>query len=1124
MSTPPPRRWEEELLKAREEAQVAQAALAESERQVAELKCELALAQQSTPTLTSALNSVSPTLSEKAVVRPVALEFGNGSAAAGEEDVDAGVAQRPKKFARPLSVAVDNTLPSGTQQVECTPLPSQPKTDEIAQTERELAELKKDVATAIANECDEMELDDYELAIRMREGMLADTQRLKRVYEIVIESQRLIGVLTASTMSANLAPDELLNLLIQQLEEDGLDSPDSESLEALDLTWQKATTLIDSELEQLQLRNDTLKDVVRAEMDRRSSKDAELSEALEAALAAQGAQARAEKELREFQDRRGEAGASAEVEELTQRVEDLSETLRVVRSLTHKGMLSEVNRCSRISASLQQMVEEVCEAGGSEEESAVVPLNSLCEVLASPELDYEELDQLWGQAISGLQSSMNRVSERVRTALNAQRPTQPFRSDISSDSDEDEEVKTSDDVTQVGDTAIAANSNERQAPGPLSECTDTELEEHLYQLFRAADSAGEGVLRPEDAAKLLSTSGFELSPSLILDMVQAGDINGDGVIEYEEFAAVSRAIIQADRNKGTGEKEAIVDVGQYNWALIPEDELDEYLRKLFYIADENDDGVLQPLEFVELIRLSQLGFPDAVVLQSFVQADLNEDGVIEYEEFVGTFMQMLRAAQHAVRESQEEAATLPDLESELANAHAELASVREAAQVTEAGLVQKLEAHQMQDAENQRALEEVAQKLRESLAKQQALEAELLSLKAEANVVQAQGEIADQKEAGNDMTSTGESEVGAGANDQASVAESGTDHRSKVCGLSGLYLMSKANPVLQASALFKLADKNQDLVLSKKEMKNFAQTAEGAPLRELFDVQHLGWARMWTAIDANEDGQFSEEEFVAAYVTAIERSHSAGDAAEQPAVLPSGLVRAAGKPKRPTVIVETLPALVEGELELTPVTAEPIETDWEGELARAREEAQALEMEMARVKESEQAHVDAILSLKEASVAGLEADMGRIGQIQQAVQSLCRSGSESVAAACEPHMEQLHAVVAQLQAEEHEDLTGESAMQLWDAFGTAADQVLAVLLQYSRELDQTSEQPPDSQAKESNARVSELEHKLDEATAMLMEAGEQLATTKQEHATVLTETHPCQPALFPPLLVPVAHA
>ena len=71
-----------------------------------------------------------------------------------------------------------------------------------------------------------------------------------------------------------------------------------------------------------------------------------------------------------------------------------------------------------------------------------------------------------------------------------------------------------------------------------------------------------------------------------------------------------------------------------NWDEVPHDVLETYLGKLFAIGDTNGDGVLQPLEFLELMYRCGLQFPDEVILEIFVKADANKDGVIQYDEFI----------------------------------------------------------------------------------------------------------------------------------------------------------------------------------------------------------------------------------------------------------------------------------------------------------------------------------------------------------------------------------------------------------------------------------------------------------------------------------------------------------
>merc|ERR1719502_888249 len=84
-----------------------------------------------------------------------------------------------------------------------------------------------------------------------------------------------------------------------------------------------------------------------------------------------------------------------------------------------------------------------------------------------------------------------------------------------------------------------------------------------------------------------------------------------------------------------------------NPADVPADMMADYLQKLFKIADTNDDGVLTPTEFAELLSRSGFNFPAHVIVSLVKAADVNEDGVIEYEEFVPAMLGLMEAANEA---------------------------------------------------------------------------------------------------------------------------------------------------------------------------------------------------------------------------------------------------------------------------------------------------------------------------------------------------------------------------------------------------------------------------------------------------------------------------------------------
>merc|ERR1712166_1004962 len=125
-------------------------------------------------------------------------------------------------------------------------------------------------------------------------------------------------------------------------------------------------------------------------------------------------------------------------------------------------------------------------------------------------------------------------------------------------------------------------------------------------------------------------------------LFQIGDTNGDGVIEYDEFMPAMLAVIASMKDSITDA--AVEEFAMPNPADVPADMMADYLQKLFKVADSNDDGVLSPIEFAELLSRSGFNFPEHVILSLVKAADVNEDGVIEYEEFVPAMLGLMEAA------------------------------------------------------------------------------------------------------------------------------------------------------------------------------------------------------------------------------------------------------------------------------------------------------------------------------------------------------------------------------------------------------------------------------------------------------------------------------------------------
>ena len=157
------------------------------------------------------------------------------------------------------------------------------------------------------------------------------------------------------------------------------------------------------------------------------------------------------------------------------------------------------------------------------------------------------------------------------------------------------------------------NETEELGISPLDMDSNT-LETYVTGLFGAADENGDGVLQPIELSQVLTESGFKLSATTVLDIVLAADVDENGVIEYDEFVAVVAEMMQqpvdSDTDSSDEEEEAA-----FEWSDLTDGQLDDYLRRLYFLADQNGDGVLQPQEYVKLMRLSGLSFSDEVILE-----------------------------------------------------------------------------------------------------------------------------------------------------------------------------------------------------------------------------------------------------------------------------------------------------------------------------------------------------------------------------------------------------------------------------------------------------------------------------------------------------------------------------
>lgn len=79
---------------------------------------------------------------------------------------------------------------------------------------------------------------------------------------------------------------------------------------------------------------------------------------------------------------------------------------------------------------------------------------------------------------------------------------------------------------------------------PLLEDVSTdEFNLYMEKLFAVADKNGDGVLQPEEFERLLSLSGFNLESETVRALMDAADVNEDGVVDWKEYLPSMKAIV-----------------------------------------------------------------------------------------------------------------------------------------------------------------------------------------------------------------------------------------------------------------------------------------------------------------------------------------------------------------------------------------------------------------------------------------------------------------------------------------------------------------------------------------------------------------------------------------------------
>ena len=169
-----------------------------------------------------------------------------------------------------------------------------------------------------------------------------------------------------------------------------------------------------------------------------------------------------------------------------------------------------------------------------------------------------------------------------------------------------------------------------------------ELEQLLVGIFQDADKDGNGWLDPNEFAALLETAELDLDPFEKRNLLMMADANGDGKIEYSEFAPLGADVIQTMRMRKAAAAENALKEGMAEMQArqvlhgMGEEQVTQVLLDAFKTYDTDGSGRLEREEIVKCLQSLTLGATKLTKQEvSWIMSFIDEDGndTIEYNEF-----------------------------------------------------------------------------------------------------------------------------------------------------------------------------------------------------------------------------------------------------------------------------------------------------------------------------------------------------------------------------------------------------------------------------------------------------------------------------------------------------------
>lgn len=139
----------------------------------------------------------------------------------------------------------------------------------------------------------------------------------------------------------------------------------------------------------------------------------------------------------------------------------------------------------------------------------------------------------------------------------------------------------------------------------LSELQHAEFKE----AFDEFDKDGSGTISTKELLLVMRSIGQNPTEDEILELVMESDLNGDGTIDFEEFAEMmKKKSSETDQTEG--------------------------LKEAFKIFDRNKNGQIETVELKNVLNMMGQSLTDEEFEMFWREADLNNDGKLDYDEFI----------------------------------------------------------------------------------------------------------------------------------------------------------------------------------------------------------------------------------------------------------------------------------------------------------------------------------------------------------------------------------------------------------------------------------------------------------------------------------------------------------